>query len=87
MDDQTNRARETSTRFALGIDVNKETLALALLTDADQLHTKTVRNTTAGFKALLVWIKRLSNQAGTEQVHACLEASGGYEEEAALFLQ
>lgn len=91
MDDQTNHARETApettTCFHLGIDVSKDQLALALLTDADRLHTKTVRNDGAGLKALLRWIKRLSDQTALDRVHACLEASGGYEEEAAVFLQ
>lgn len=88
MDDQTNPAPECrqDARFALGIDVSKDQLALALLADTGDLHTKTVRNDGAGFKALLRWIKRLSQQATLDGVHACLEASGGYEDEAALFL-
>lgn len=73
---------------------------LALLTDADEgrgaeqpaksrrrassVPTKSVRNTPAGFKALLAWLRR--HGAAPQTTHACLEASGGFEEAAALFL-
>lgn len=70
--------------FALGIDVGKDTLELALLTPQQRLHTKSVRNTEAGFKALTTWIKRLTKPETA--VRACLEASGGYEQDVALFL-
>ena len=88
MDDQTNPARVLleQPRFALGIDVSKGHLELALLTDAERLHTKSVSNRPAGFNALVTWLARVTDSAAPAQVHACLEASGGYEEEAALFL-
>lgn len=66
----------------LGIDVGKDHLDLALVEAKGSTHTKQVRNDAAGHRALLAWIGR---QAG-EHVHACLEASGGYEEDAALAL-
>lgn len=75
---------DASPFFALGIDVGKDTLELALLTPQQRLHAKSVRNTEAGFKALLAWIKRLTKPATA--VRLCLEASGGYEEALALFL-
>lgn len=85
MDETTTRSDSSTNDFlALGIDVGKETLELALLTPHERLHTKSVRNNEAGFKALLAWVGRLADEATT--VRACLEASGGYEELIALFL-
>lgn len=82
MDETTTRSTGSTPFAALGIDVGKQTLELALLTTQGRLHTKSVRNTEAGFKALLRWTSRLTD----EPLRACLEASGGYEEAAALFL-
>lgn len=88
MDETTIRPEQTgfdnSPCFALGIDVSKDSLELALLTPQERLHTKSVRNTEAGFKALVRWMGRLTK--GSLLVRACLEASGGYEESVALFL-
>lgn len=70
--------------FALGIDVGKDTLEVALLTPHERLHTKSVRNTEAGFRALVRWLSRLTDDSTS--VRVCLEASGGYEEDVALFL-
>lgn len=82
MDDTTFRSDQRF--FALGIDVSKDSLELALLTPKDRLRKKSVRNAPSGFKVLLKWLTRW---AGPElPVRACLEASGGYEEAAALFL-
>lgn len=87
MDETTTRsdAPFDDVRFlALGIDVGKDSLELALLTPHEQLHTKSVRNTEAGFKALMRWLDRLADEA--RAVRICLAASGGYEEDVALFL-
>ena len=67
---------------ALGIDVSKDTLELALLTPDGKLHRKNVQNNTKGFKAIVRWLGRLK----APDAHICMEASGGYEEAAALFL-
>ena len=74
----------TPTLF-LGVDVGRDRLDLAL-TDADgRTHEKHVRNDPAGHVALVRWLGRLAaGSLGT--VHACLEASGGYEEGAAVAL-
>lgn len=74
----------TAPRLALGIDVGRDRLDLALLGADDRLHTKAVRNDAAGHKALVRWLGRFASDLGT--VHACLEASGGYEEDAAVAL-
>ena len=69
------------TRPALGIDVSKRSLEVALLAH-ERLRTKSFRNDQEGFKALSRWLERME----APRVHACLEATGGYEEEAALYL-
>ena len=82
MDDATLRSDRPF--FALGIDVSKDSLELALLTPEGALRKKNVRNAASGFKALTSWLTRWSGPESP--VRACLEASGGYEEAAALFL-
>jgi len=69
----------------LGIDVAAESFKAALLAD-EQIHHKSFRNTTAGFKALLRWLNRLTKNQPLTATQVCLEASGGYEEALALFL-
>lgn len=92
MDETTTRSERSApvAGFALGIDVGKDRLELALLTPRERLHTKSVRNNEAGFKALLRWLARLTKQTSHEAdapaVHVCLEASGGYEDDIAVFL-
>lgn len=68
---------------ALGIDVSKKSLDLALLLPDGRLHTKSVRNDPSGLEALTRWLDRL----GVKALHACLEATGGLEEAAALHIQ
>ncbi len=67
--------------YSLGIDVSKESFNVALLggqhTFQDQFS-----NTAAGFGKLVRWLKK---QKVTE-VHACMEATGRYWMELALFL-
>lgn len=66
---------------ALGIDVSKKKLDLALLKDGKYKH-KVCANSPEGHKEMLGWIER----QGASQVHALLEATGGYEESAATAL-
>lgn len=68
--------------LALGIDVSKATLHLALLLAGGTLRHKTVANTAAGFQELARWLSRHA----PEPVHACLEATGPYGDAIALFL-
>lgn len=82
MEDATN-----APAFALGIDVSKRTLAVTLIGSDQKQHAITTGNDTEGFCALLDWLEgQLPAAVAPRQVHACLEASGGYEEEAARFL-
>lgn len=66
---------------ALGIDVSKKKLDLALLVSGKMKH-KVCENTPAGYLTMLEWLKRQK----VEQVHAVLEATGGLEEGAAIAL-
>jgi transposase len=65
----------------LGIDVSKKTLDVALIFN-NQTLSKQFKNSAEGFKLLAAWFKSLR----IEQVHACLEATGSYSEQVALFL-
>jgi transposase len=68
--------------LALGIDVSKATLHVALLLPQDKLRHKTFANASAGFRELAAWLTRHT----VDPVHACLEATGSYGDAIALFL-
>jgi transposase len=61
--------------FALGIDVAKRTLQVALLLNG-KLKQKSCANNPEGFKDLLTWLTRQVEGP----VHACVEATGRYHE-------
>jgi len=62
----------------LGIDVSKKKLDCALLLDG-KLLDKSCDNSPAGFKQLFDWLAKRK----VERVHACVEATGGFEEKIA----
>jgi transposase len=67
----------------LGIDVSKGTLEVGLVRpDEPGAQITRFDNTLTGFKRLSSWLK----QQGVERVHACLEATGLYGDEVALYL-
>jgi transposase len=66
---------------ALGIDIAKAKFDVALLQDG-QLHRQIFSNRLEDFPQLTQWL----NQHGATQVHACLEATGAYGDDLALFL-
>ncbi len=66
---------------ALGIDVAKDTVVVALLTDT-QTYQASFPNTVDGAAKLVGWLQK--RRVG--QVHACMEATGTYGEELALAL-
>jgi len=68
-------------RAILGIDIAKEKFDVALTVN-EQLSEGRFDNNEQGFDKLLRWLKK--QRAG--QVHACLEATGRYGDELALFL-
>jgi transposase len=67
--------------FILGIDISKQRFEVALLVEG-KIKNKAFHNTTEGFEALALWLKKL----GIQQVYACLEATGNYGEDLAIFL-
>ena len=68
-------------RICLGIDVSKKTLDAALIFNGKTL-SKQFKNSLDGFNLLAAWLASLN----IVEVHACLEATGSYSEQVALFL-
>jgi transposase len=65
----------------LGIDVGKEYIDCELL--GEKHARKRVHNTIHGFDQLISWLRNRK----VRKVHACMEATGGWSEELAFFLQ
>ncbi len=65
----------------LGIDIAKEKMEVALLV-SDKVKNKSFKNSGDGFEGLALWLRKW----GIERVHACLEATGNYGEDLAIFL-
>jgi transposase len=65
----------------LGIDIAKQRVEVALLVDG-KIKNKSFKNTVEGFEALALWFKKL----GIPKVQACLEATGSYGEDLAIYL-
>lgn len=60
----------------LGIDVGKTELHAALIQEAERPFSKSVQNSPTGIKQLQSWIKNRK----VEELHVCLEATGGWSE-------
>ena len=65
----------------LGIDIAKQKFDVALLADGKTKH-KTCKNSTEGFDTLMIWLEK----QGVQKVHACMEATGNYGEDLAIYL-
>ena len=65
----------------LGIDIAKQRIEVALFVDG-KVKNRSFKNTTEGFEALALWLRKL----GIPQVQACLEATGNYGEDLAIYL-
>jgi transposase len=65
----------------LGIDVGKEYIDCELL--ADKRVAKRIHNTIHGYEQLIAWLRNRK----VKKLHACMEATGGWSEELAYFLQ
>jgi transposase len=70
---------------AVGVDVSKAKLDVALLNPQGKFRAKVFSNDPAGFKALLQWL-HIQVPDGYACVHVCMEATGAYHEALALFL-
>ena len=69
----------------LGVDISKAKFDVALLLEGKKYRSKVFSNDPAGFKALLEWIG-LHVVGGQQNLHVCMEATGVYHENLALFL-
>jgi transposase len=65
----------------LGIDISKQKFDVALLVDEKTKH-KTCKNSAEGFETLILWLEK----QGIQKVHACMEATGNYGEDLAIYL-
>ena len=65
----------------LGIDIAKQKFDAALLVDGKTKH-KTCKNSAEGFETMRLWLEK----QGIQKVHACLEATGNYGEDLAIYL-
>ena len=65
----------------LGIDISKKKFDVALVT-SDQVESGTFRNDETGFTKLGRWLRK----RGAKRVWACMEATGQYGDELALYL-
>ena len=65
----------------LGIDIAKQKFDVALLVDGKIKH-KTCKNSAEGFETLMLWLEK----QGIQKVHACMEATGNYGEDLAIYL-
>ena len=65
----------------LGIDIAKQKFDAALLIGGKLKH-KSCKNSTEGFELLSQWLRK----QGVDHLHACLEATGSYGDELALYL-
>lgn len=65
----------------LGIDIAKQKFDAALIIDGKTKH-KTCKNSAEGFETLMIWLEK----QGIQKVHACLEATGNYGEDLAIYL-
>jgi len=87
--DRSNSSESVSSA-SVGIDVSKASLEIALIEpEEDASASHTVPNTEDGFGQLLDWLEKQTDaglEKHPEQVHVCLEASGGYQRPAARFL-
>jgi transposase len=65
----------------LGIDIAKQKFDAALLVDGKTKH-KACKNSAEGFETMRLWLEK----QGIQKVHACLEATGNYGEDLAIYL-
>lgn len=81
-----NRAVAATTGAFLGIDIAKASFAVALLEGENLVGEGTFANTPAGFTKLATWCDRQLKGFPDILLHACMEATGSYGVELALFL-
>jgi len=65
----------------LGIDIAKKKFDVALLLDGKTKH-KACKNSVEGFETLMMWL----DKQRVQKIHACMEATGSYGEDLAIYL-
>jgi transposase len=65
------------------LDVSKDTIDVCLLRENGKTHFKQFSNTSPGHAKLLRWVQHLDENGF---IHFCMEATGSYSREVALFL-
>lgn len=65
----------------LGIDVAKQKFDVALFAN-EKIKHKTCKNSADGFEILSIWLEK----QGVQKAHACMEATGNYGEDLAIYL-
>jgi transposase len=65
----------------LGIDIAKKKFDVALLLDGKAKH-KACKNSVEGFETLMMWL----DKQRVQKIHACMEATGSYGEDLAIYL-
>ncbi|MCK4911950.1 MAG: IS110 family transposase [Thermodesulfovibrionales bacterium] len=74
-------------RAAVGIDVSKKTLDVALTVDGKEvISSGQFANDAKGHKALLKWVGKQTRKHGVEETHYTMEATGVYSEDLHEFL-
>ncbi|WP_118829248.1 IS110 family transposase [Salinibacter ruber] len=85
-----DRSPDSAPSVCVGIDVSKASLEIALIEPEEEASAShAVPNTEDGFGRLLDWLEKRTDanlEKRPEQVHICLEASGGYQRPVARFL-
>jgi len=79
----TTMSPATAATVWIGLDVSKDTLDVCLLRENAKTHFKQFSNEENGHTKLLRWAQHL---APSQVCHFCLEATGSYSQEVALFL-
>lgn len=69
----------------IGCDVSKKKFDAALIVAPGKYKSKVFENSVAGFGAFLAWMD-LHAPGGKSQAHVCMESTGAYHEQLALYL-
>ncbi len=78
-----NTTTTSTTSTWIGLDVSKESIEVCLLRDNGKAHFKQFSNDVSGHSKLLRWVHHLDENGSS---HFCMEATGAYSHEVALFL-
>jgi transposase len=69
----------------IGVDVSKAKLDVCLLVGDQKVRSKVLANGVEGFTALLDWLHKHTS-AQPSELHVCMESTGTYHEDLALYL-